>query len=172
MLRSATQTGYKSIPQIPRKIKGIPSSESAIGITNLGLSIFRTSVEAKQFGGVFQDSRGRLREANGQYTKTNEVVNQFGNTFRRAGRSAGDLDKGMQRASGGANILTRSVGKLSTVFGALTITAVTHEIGRFGITSIQTAGQLDQLQRTLVNIEGSSEVAQVRFNQLGCRLCD
>ena len=72
------------------------------------------------------------------YTKTNEVVTQLGNTFRRTGRSAGELDKGMQRASGGANILTRSVSSLGNVLGALGIAAVTHEIGRFGIASILT----------------------------------
>ena len=145
---------------------GNEANESAIGVTNLGRSIFRTSAEAKQFGGVFQDSRGRLREANGTYAKTNETVEKLGRTFQRTGGRAGDLDKGMQRASGGANLLTRSVGSLSGVLGALGIAAVTHEIGRFGITSIQTAGRLDQLQRALVNIEGSSEAAQVRFESL------
>lgn len=34
---------------------------------------------------------------------------------------------------------------------------------------IQTAGRLDQLQRALTNIEGSSESAQVRFQQLRAR---
>ena len=142
------------------------ATRAAVGVTSLGRAVFKTSAEAKKFGGVFQDNRGRLRESNGEFTKTNEVVNQLGNTFRRTGRSAGDLDKGMQRASGGANILTRSVGSLGGVLGALGIAAVTHEIGRFGITSVQTAGRLDQLQRALVNIEGSSEKARVRFDQL------
>ena len=63
------------------------------------------------------------------------------------GEQADDLERGFTRASGGANILTRSVGSLSGVLDALGIAAVTHEIGRFGITSLQTAGQLDQLQR-------------------------
>ena len=145
---------------------GNESQESAVGVTNLGRSIFRTSAEAKKFGGVFQDQRGRLREANGEYAKTNERVEQLGRTFRRTGGRANDLDQGMRRASGGANILTRSVGSLGGVLGALGIAAVTHEIGRFGISSVQTAGRLDQLQRALVNIEGSSEKARVRFDQL------
>ena len=104
---------------------GNEAQESAVGVTNLGRSIFRTSAEAKKFGGVFQDQNGRLREANGRYTKTNEVVTQLGNTFRRTGRSAGDLDKGMQRASGGANILTRSVSSLGGALGAIGFAAVT-----------------------------------------------
>ena len=48
------------------------------------------------------------------------------------GGQADDLGRGFTRASGGANILTRSVGGLGTVLGALGIVAVTHEIGRFG----------------------------------------
>ena len=76
------------------------------------------------------------------------------------------LDRGFTKASGGANILTRSVSSLGGVLGALGIAAVTHEIGRAGITSIQTAGRLDQLQRALTNIEGSSQSAQVRFEAL------
>ena len=145
---------------------GNEAQESAVGVTNLGRSIFRTSAEAKQFGGVFQDQNGRLREANGTYAKTDETVEKLGRTFQRTGRRATGLGNGFTRASGGANILTRSVGSLGGVLGALGIAAVTHEIGRFGITSIKTAGQLDQLQRALVNIEGSSESAQIRFESL------
>ena len=96
-----------------------------------GLS-FRTSAEAKKFGGVFQDSRGRLREANGQYAKTNEVVEQLGRTFQRTGGRATDLDRGFMKASSGAGILTRSVSSLGGVLGALSIAAVTHEVGRAG----------------------------------------
>ena len=142
------------------------AKQAAVGVTNLGRAIFRSSAEAKQFGGVFQDQNGRLREANGTYAKTNEVVGKLGRTFQRTGKSAGVLDRGFTQASGGANILTRSVGSLGGVLGALSIAAVTHEIGRFGITSVQTAGRLEQLQRALVNIEGSSEAAETRFQQL------
>ena len=70
------------------------------------------------------------------------------------------------KASSGAGILTRSVSGLGGVLGALGIAAVTHEAARFGITSVQTAGRLDQLQRALTNIEGSSQSAQVRFEAL------
>lgn len=148
---------------------GNEANESAIGVTNLGRSIFRTFCGREKFRGVFQDSRGRLREANGQYAKTNEVIEQLGRTFQRTGRRANDLDRGFTKASSGAGILTRSVSGLGGTLGALSIAAVTHEIGRFGITSVQTAGRLDQLQRALTNIEDSSESAQVRFQQLRAR---
>ena len=108
------------------------AKQAAVGVTNLGRAIFRSSTEAKQFGGVFQDQNGRLREANGTYAKTNETVEQLGRTFQRTGRRATELERGFTRASGGANILTRSVGSLGGVLGALSIAAVTREIGRFG----------------------------------------
>ena len=76
---------------------------------------------------------------------------------RWTSRRATELGSGFTRASGGASILTRSVGGLGTVLGALGIVAVTDRIRQFGVKSVQTAGELDQLQRALVNIEGSSE---------------
>lgn len=82
------------------------------------------------------------------------------------GEQADDLGRGFTRASDSAGILTRSASNLGGVLSAFGIAAVTHEIGRFGITSVQTAGRLDQLQRALVNIEGSSESAKIRFESL------
>ena len=142
------------------------AKKAAIGVTSLGRSVFNTSNEARKFGGVFRGVDGRLRETNGRFVKGREAVDQLGRSFQRTGRNAGLLGRGLTRASGGANILTRSVGSLGGVLGALGIAAVTHEIGRFGITSVQTAGRLEQLQRALVNIEGSSEAAETRFQQL------
>ncbi len=73
-------------------------------------------------------------------------VEQLGRTFRRTGGRATELGRGFTKASSGANILTRSVGSLGGVLGALGIAAVTHEIGRFGVTSVQAAGQMEQLR--------------------------
>ena len=143
------------------------AKQAAVGVTNLGRSVFRTSAEAKKFGGVF--SRPERTAARGEWTlyaKTNETVEQLGRTFQRTGKNAGLLGRGLTRASGGANILTRSVGSLGGVLGALSIAAVTREIGRFGITSVQTAGRIDQIRRAMTNIEGSAEAAQVRFESL------
>ena len=66
------------------------------------------------------------------------------------GGQADDLGRGFTRASGGANILTRSVGGLGNVLGALAIAAVTHQLGRLSIGSIQAAGSMDQLQHASV----------------------
>ena len=82
---------------------------------------------------IFLVLDGRLREANGGFVKGREAVQDWAQAAGRANR--------------GTSILTRSVGSLGGVLGALGIAAVTHEIGRFGISSVQTAGRLDQLQR-------------------------
>ena len=145
---------------------GNEAQESAVGVTNLGRSIFRTSAEAKKFGGVFQDQNGRLREANGRYTKTNETVEQLGRTFQRTGKRATELERGFTRAGGGANILTRSVSSLGGVISGLGIAIVTREIGRFGIASVQAAGQMEQLRRATEQIQGSAAAAETRISQL------
>ena len=145
---------------------GSESRESAVSVTSLGRSIFQTSAEAKKFNGVFRGIDGKLRESNGRFVKGKEVVDELGRSFQRTGKNAGLLGRGLTRASGGANILTRSVGSLGGVIGALSIAAVTREIGRFGITSVQTAGRIDQIRRAMTNIEGSASAAQVRFESL------
>ena len=107
------------------------AKQAAIGVTSLGRSVFNTSNEARKFGGVYRSIDGRLRESNGRFVKGREAVDQLGRSFQRTGKNAGLLGRGLTRASGGANILTRSVGSLGGVLGALSIAAVTHEIGRF-----------------------------------------
>ena len=63
------------------------------------------------------------------------------------GGQADDLERGFTRAGGGANILTRSVGSLGNVLGALGIAVVTQQLGRLSVGSIQAAGSMDQLRR-------------------------
>ena len=145
---------------------GNEAQESAIGVTNLGRSIFRTSAEAKKFGGVFQDQSGRLREANGRYTKTNETVDQLGRTFQRTGRRATELERGFTRAGSGANILTRSIGSLGGVLGALGFAAVTHQLGRLSVESVRAAGSMEQLRHATTQVLGSAELAEQRLEEL------
>ena len=145
---------------------GNEAQESAIGVTNLGRSIFRTSAEAKKFGGVFQDQNGRLREANGRYTKTNETIEQLGRTFQRTGKRATELERGFTRAGGGANILTRSVSGLGGVLGALGFAAVTHQLGRLSIESVRAAGSMEQLRHATTQVLESAELAEKRLEEL------
>ena len=164
--RAAFKQTEQSLKSLEQQVKSVQSAtrqsaaamgllddeakQAAVGVTNLGRSIFRTSAEAKKFWGVFSDQNGRLREANGTYAKTDETVEKLGRTFQRKGRRAGGFDQGMRRASGGANILTRSVGSLGGVLGALGIAAVTHQIGRFGVGGVQAAGQKMSLDSELL----------------------
>ena len=63
---------------------------------------------------------GRLRESQTVgSSKGKEAVDQLGRSFQRTGKNAGLLGRGLTRASGGANILTRSVGSLGGVIGGL-----------------------------------------------------
>ena len=61
---------------------GNEAREAAIGVTSLGRNIFKTSAEAKKFGGVFSDVTGRLHEANGQYAQTRETIDKLGDEAR------------------------------------------------------------------------------------------
>ena len=62
------------------------AKEAAIGVTSLGRNIFKTSAEAKRFGGVFQSTEGRLREANGEFTQTREAIDRLGDEARESAR--------------------------------------------------------------------------------------
>ena len=84
-----------------------------------------------------------------------ETVEQLGRTFQRTGRQATELERGFTRASGGANILTRSVSSLGGVLGALGFAAVTHQLGRLSIESVRAAGSMEQLRRATEQIQGA-----------------
>ena len=156
--RAAFKQTEQSLKSLEQQVKSVQSStrqsaaalglfddeakRAAVGVTNLGRAIFRSSAEAKKFGGVYRSIDGRLREVNGRFVKGKEVVDELGRSFRRT--------------SGGANILTRSVGSLGSVLGALAIAAVTHQLGRLSIGSIQAAGSMDQLQHATTQVLGSA----------------
>ena len=77
------------------------------------------------------------------------------------GEQADDLGRGFTRASGGANILTRSVGSLGGALGALSIGAVVHQLGRLGVETIRAAGGMQQLEHATTQVLGSAAEACV-----------
>ena len=108
---------------------GDEAGEAAVGVTALGRSIFRTQEQAKRFNGVWRSLDGRLREANGRFVSGREAVDRLTGSFGGASRGAG--------------ILTRSVGGLGNVLGALWGSPRSHtRLGDSAITSVQTAGQI------------------------------
>ena len=126
---------------------GDEARESAVGVTELGRSIFRTSAEAKRMGGVFQGVDGRLREANGRFVKGREALQGFG-------RAAGG-------ATGSTQTFTRSLGGLGNILGGLGIAVVGAQVVRFGTSAIAAAGQLEGFERGLRLIEGSGAAARL-----------
>ena len=120
--------------------------------TSLGRQIFQTQEEAKRFGGVFRSLDGRLREANGRFVKGREAVQ--------------DWTQAVGRANRGTGILTTSVGSLGNVLSGLAIAAVTHQLGRLSIESIQAAGSMEQLRHATTQVLGSASEAERRLEEL------
>ena len=160
---------------------------AAVGVTSLGRNIFKTSAEAKRFGGVFADVTGRLHEANGQYAQTSaridtlgdearesaSEVQKLGNTLEDTGRGASGFSRGVAGAEREAGRATKAIGLLGSVaretlttFGAFAAVDMGYAIGRVGIESVQAAGQLEQLTRATTQIEGSAEAAAQRMVDL------
>ena len=163
------------------------AKEAAIGVTSLGRNIFKTSAEARKFGGVFTDVTGRLHEANGQYAQTREridrlgdearesanEVQKLGNALENTGRGVSGFSRGVSGAGREAGVATKAIGLLGSVardtlttFGAYAAVDMSHAIGRVGIESVQAAGQLEQLTRATTQIEGSAEAAAQRMVDL------
>lgn len=161
--------------------------EAAVGVTSLGRNIFRTSGEARKFGGVFTDVTGRLHEANGQYAQTREridklgdearesasEVQKLGNALESTGRGTSGFSRGVSAAGREAGVARKAIGLLGSVaretlttFGAYAAVDISHAIGRVGIESVQAAGQLEQLTRATTQIEGSAEAAAQRMVDL------
>lgn len=98
--------------------------------------------------------------------ETAREVDVLGNRVRRTGRGATALTGAIGFANRGVGVFTRSLSGMGSVLGALGVAAVGHQIGRFGIESIQAAGRLEQYTRAITQIEGSSEAAEKRLESL------
>jgi len=133
-------------------ITGNAAQEAGIRFTSLGRQIFQTQEEAKRAGGVFRSLDGRLREANGRFVKGREAVQ--------------DWTQAASKASSGTGILTHSVGSLGNVLSGLAIAAVTHQLGRLSVESIQAAGSMEQLRHATTQVLGSASEAERRLEEL------
>ena len=136
--------------------------------------------EIEQLQGEVRELRQQLGQTQGAATnaatgvdklgdearETAREVGGLGNQVRRTGRGATELTGAIGFANKGVGVFTRSVSGMGSVLGALGIAAVTHEVGRFGIESIQAAGRLEQYTRAITQIEGSSEAAERRLADL------
>ena len=133
-------------------LTGSAAQQAGTSFTSLGRQIFQTQEEAKRFGGVWRSMDGRLREANGRFVKGREAVQSWTQSLSGATRGTG--------------ILTRSVGSLSNVLGAIGIAAVTHQLTRLSVESIRAAGSMQQLEHATTQVLGSAAEAEQRLEEL------
>jgi len=166
---------------------GDEAKEAAIGVTTLGRNIFKTSAEAKKFGGVFTDTQGRIRESNGEFAKTRETidrlgdearqtaadVNKLGDELEQAGRGTSGFSRGVGGAGREAGVARRAIGLLGTVvrdtlttFGAFAALDISYAIGRSGVESVRAAGAMEQYLRATQQITGSAAAAEARIEDL------
>ena len=166
---------------------GDEAKEAAIGVTSLGRNIFKTSAEAKRFGGVFQSAEGRLREANGEFTQTRESIDRLGTEARQtaadvdklgdeleqAGRGTSGFSRGVGGAGREAGVARKAIGLLGSVardalsaFGAFVAVDVTYALGRTAVESVRAAGAMEQYLRATEQITGSAAAAEARIEDL------
>ena len=77
-----------------------------------------------------------------------------------------DWTQSLGGATRGTGILTRSVGSLSNVLGAIGIAAVPHQLGSLSVESIRAAGSMQQLEHATTQVLGSVALAKTRFEEL------
>ena len=166
---------------------GDEAKEAAIGVTSLGRNIFKTSAEAKRFGGVFLDTHGIIRESNGNFAKTRETidrlgdearesaadVNKLGDELEQAGRGTSGFSRGVGGAGREAGVARRAIGLLGnvvrdtlTTFGAFAALDISYAIGRSGVESVRAAGAMEQYLRATQQITGSAAAAEARIEDL------
>ena len=181
-----TQRAAMGATQVVDRL-GDEAKAAAIGVTSLGRNIFKTSAEAKRFGGVFADVTGRLHEANGQYAQTRERIDQLGDEARetaagvdklggeleQAGRGASGFGRGVGGAGREAGVARKAIGLLGrvardtlTTFGSFLALDVSYAIGRVGVESVRAAGAMDQYLRATEQITGSVAAAEARIEDL------
>ena len=159
---------------------GDEAKEAQIGVTSLGRAVFKTSAEAKRFGGVFLDQHGIIRESNGNFARTRETIDKLGDEAResarevnllgdqleRAGRGTTGFTRATDGASRGSQIFTRALGGIGRALGAFGIASAGRLLAEFGTSSVKAAGELEQYVRATEQITGSAEAAAARIASL------
>ena len=135
-LRGATHATAVAMGLFDDEIKKV-----SVGVDTLGRNIFKSRAEAVKFNGIFRDTRGVLREVNGEVAKTRIATQGLG--------------KGFGGASRGAGILTTSGGSLGSALGAIGIASATALLGQFASASVGAAAQLQGFERGLRVVEES-----------------
>ena len=120
----------------------------------------------QQLGQQSRQAAGGVDKLGDEARETAQEVLLLGNRFRQTGRGATEFSGATGIATRSTGLFTGSVRGLGTVLGALSIAAVTQEIGRFGVESVQAAGRMEQYVRATTQIEGSAESAQRRLESL------
>ena len=122
--------------------------------------------EVQQLGQQSRQAADGVDRLGDEARETAQDVTLLGNRFRRTGRGATEFISVTGIATRGVGAFTGSLGTLRNTLGVLGIAAVTHEIGRFGIESVQAAGRMEQYIRATTQIEGGSEAAAARIEAL------
>ena len=126
----------------------------------------QTRAAFKQTEQSLKSLEQQTRAVQGSTRQSAAAMGLLDDEAKKASVGVTNLGRGFTRASGGANILTRSVGSLGSVLGALSIATVAHEVGRLGVSSVQAAGQMEQLRRATEQIQGSASAAEIRISEL------
>lgn len=131
---------------------GDEAAQAVTGVTNLGRQVFKTSEEARRFGGVFQDSAGKIREANEQFAETGETVV--------------GINKGFTGARKNADVLVGSLGTLKGALGVIGFVTATQQLVDFARGSADAAIQVDAHTRALTVLTGSARLAKRELQEI------
>ena len=115
---------------------------------------------------VLKQIEQSLNMLENEVREVQESSRQMLQTFEKTQRSTQGLARSFTSASRGAGTLTTSVSSLGNVLGALGIAAVTQQLGRLSVESIQAAGSMQQLEHATTQVLGSAAEAQQRLEEL------
>ena len=151
----------REINQLQNEVKEL---RGQLGQT--GRAADAAETEVLQLGQQSRQAAGGVDKLGDEARETAQEITRLGNRFQRTGRGATEFFSVTGVATRGVSTFTGSLGLLRNTLGALGIAAITHEIGRFGIESVQAAGRMEQYIRATTQIEGSSEAAAARIESL------
>lgn len=159
--RADSRSAQQEIDKLKREVTEL---RGQLGQTTRAADAAQTEVQ--QLGQQSRQAAGGVDKLGDEARETAQEVLLLSNRFRQTGRGATEFSGATGNATRGTGLFTGSVRGLGTVLGALGIAAVTQEIGRFGVESVQAAGRMEQYVRATTQIEGSSEAAQRRIEAL------
>ena len=113
-----------------------------------------------------QTLRTQLGQTSGASNTATEAVDRLGDESAQTARQVRNLGEAQNRATGGAQVFTRSLGSLGGVLGGLGLVAAGAGVLRVGANSVEASVKVEGFRNSLTALYGDAQIANTVLARL------